>query len=123
VRVILGAEGIQLENVCATPVVICVQRNDDVVVFVDSALALEDTAHDPIGFRIEHDHTEVDGLVIVDHPHFGSLGSRGAVDRPALAKTAYRLGLPPYCFVQNAVYPDRDICPYRVENGSRVACG
>ena len=76
VGVALGTEGVQLEDVRAPAVVICVQRDDDAVVLIDAAFSMEDAPHDLVRFRVEQDDAEVDSPVVIGHSDLGPLRGR-----------------------------------------------
>ena len=64
----LGAKRVQLEDVGAPAIQVCVEGDDNAIVFVDSTLPVEDAPHDPAGFGIEHDHSEVDRPIVEGAP-------------------------------------------------------
>src|SRR5512142_1105588 len=76
------------------------------LVGVGACVATPHLRGDRIGGVIVHARGDVEGRVVVCHPHFGTFGRLGSLERIALRKMRYP-GLLPYRLVKPAVDEDR----------------
>ena len=127
--VILRTEGIHLEDVGASSVVVRVQADEDPVVLVEPSSAMEDVRQDPLRLGVEHDHGEVDRPAVVGDPDLCSLRGWCTIHRPPLSEACDGLDLLPDRLVQHAVYlrrfgnpnrPHGEILPASIPFGSVV---
>ena len=119
--VVLGAEGADLEDVAVAAVEVGVEADDDPVVLVDAAAAVQDGPADPVGLRIEEREPEIEGVVVVRDPHLGPLAGRGAVHRVALLEAGDRRYVRPERFVQHSVHLRGCLDPHGPRHRPRFA--
>ena len=112
-RVVLGAEGADLEDVAVPAVEVGVEADDHPVVLVDPASPVQDRPVDAVGLRIEKGEAEVEGVRVVGDPHFGALAGRSAVHRVPLSEAGDRGDVRPERFVEHPVDPGRRLDPDR----------
>ena len=97
-----------------------IDRNPDVVVFVDPSTALENVAQNEVGIGVVHRHAEVQRGRCVGDAHLGSLRGGISINRIALKKAAYDRDGGPKRFVEYPVdiWGDLD----RVRCGDLTGC-
>ncbi len=102
-RIVLGPEGVHLEQVRVLPVEIGIETDIGMVVLVVAAAPLQVLRPDQVGFPIPESESEIQKIAVESDRYLRPLGRRLSVVRPALDELRNGLDALPGLVIQPAV--------------------